>query len=203
MKKIMSILFYLTAIIVVGGIILTPAIAELSRNSSNVLSKTTSSEYTLFDANQIASWVGNNGHVVSHNPTGDSGLEWPKGSGNTAVYCSGLWVTGKVGDEIRSAAAEFTSEFMPGVIFYEPHPDSARKAGIPSNPNDARYQIYKINKGDNSDPDLPAFNREYATWPVADGAPAHDGEFFTSRWFYQRGRRSPSAPWRPDALDGL
>ncbi len=180
MKKIMSTLFYLTAIIVVGGIILTPAIAELSRNSSNVLSKTTSSEYTLFDANQIASWVGNNGHVVSHNPTGDAGLEWPQGSGNTAVYCSGLWVTGKVGGEIRSAAAEFASEFMPGVIFYEPHPDSARKAGIPSNPNDARYQIYKINKGDNSDPDdLQAFNREYATWPVADGAPAHDGEFFT------------------------
>ncbi len=36
-----------------------------------------------------------------------------------------------------------------------------------------------INKGDSGDLNSPNFNREYATWPAGDGAPAHDGEYFT------------------------
>ena len=81
-------------------------------------------EFTAWDGNQIFTWHGNNGDWVSDNVTGNSGLEWPKGSGKLAVYHSGLWLAaGRVrapgGDwkeEIRTAGAEYVSEFVPGTI---------------------------------------------------------------------------------------
>ncbi|MCF6239304.1 MAG: hypothetical protein L3J79_10950, partial [Candidatus Marinimicrobia bacterium] len=152
-------------------------IADVRPIGYSGLSKTSTLEYILYDANQIRSWIGNNGHIVSHIPTGNAGLEWPKGSGNTAVFASGLWVAGLVDGDIRSAAAEFTSEFQPGVIIYDP---VTQTSSGPESPNDARFQVSSINKGDNADESDPDnFNREYASWPAADGAPAHDGEYFT------------------------
>lgn len=132
-------------------------------------------EYVLYDANQIRAWTGNNGEIVSYHVTGNAGLEWPKGSGNTAVFQAGLWVAGKIEGDIRTACAEYTSEFQPGKIIYDP----ATKTGYPDNPSNVRYQVCSINKGDSPDPASPRYNREYASWPVADGAPAHDGEYFT------------------------
>ncbi len=144
--------------------------------NSSGLTKTSTLEFILYDANQIRSYVGNNGHIVSQIPTGDSGLEWPKGSGNAAVFASGLWVAGTVDGEIRSAAAEYASEFQPGIIIYDP---VTGVSSGPDSPNDARFQVSSINKTDNGDIDSENFNREFATWPAADGAPAHDGEYFT------------------------
>lgn len=138
------------------------------------LAKPNTLEYIQFDANQIRAWVGNNGEIVSYNMTGDAGLEWPKGSARTAVFQSGLWVAGKIDGEIVTAAAEYSSEFRPGKIILEPGSDP-----YPDNPSDARYQVWSINKGDSPDPTSPNYNREYAGWPIADGAPGHDGEYFT------------------------
>ena len=178
MKRIIFISLYITTFILILGGMSAQLYADLPRNKPATLSKPATLEYIQFDANQIRCWVGNNGEIVSYNVTGNSGLEWPKGSGNFAVFQSGLWVAGIVDGEQRSAAAEYTSEFSPGKIIYDPHPDSI-EAGVADNPSDVRYQVSSINKGDSSDPSSPDFNREYATWPVADGAPAHDGEYFT------------------------
>ncbi len=140
------------------------------------LGKEATLEFVQYDANQIRAWIGNNGHIVSHVPTGSSGLEWPKFSTLTAVFASGLWVAGIVDGEIRSAAAEFSTEYQPGVILYDPI--TGTSSG-PDNPNDVRFQVSSIDKGDGSNPDDPTtYNREYATWPSGDGAPAHDGEYF-------------------------
>jgi len=178
MKRTFFIYLYITAFILVLGGMSVHLYADLPRNKPAPLSKPATLEYIQFDANQIRCWVGNNGEIVSYNVTGNSGLEWPKGSGNFAVFQSGLWVLGKVDGDLRSAACEYSSEFSPGKIIYNPHPDSV-EAGVADNPSDARYQVSSINKGDSSDPSSADFNREYATWPVADGAPAHDGEYFT------------------------
>jgi len=166
--------------------------------NSSSLNKAGTLEYILYDANQIRSWVGNNGHIVSHIPTGDAGLEWPSGSGNTAVFASGLWVVGKVDDDIRSAAAEFTTEFQPGIIIYDPVTGTPVE---PDNPNDARFQVSSINKTDNADVSSPNFNREYATWPAADGAPAHDGEYFTDT--NENGVWDDGEPWDDFDVDGM
>ncbi|MBC8376286.1 MAG: T9SS type A sorting domain-containing protein [FCB group bacterium] len=111
-------------------------------------------EFEQWDGNQVSSWFGNNGHLVSHIPTGASGLEWPKSSGKTAVFASGLWViSGSTNGEvdIRSAAVEFTSEFQPGIF--------------ESSPNEAEYRLYHIRAGDN------ASTPDWIDWPVDQGAP--------------------------------
>ena len=108
------------------------------------------------DVNNITMFVTNQGSFSYDIPNSSSGLEFPKGTGKTAVYASGLWVAGKVNDDIRVAIAEYSHEFEPGPIL----PD-----GTPANPQDDRYRVYKINKGDGPG------NPDYANWPVADGAP--------------------------------
>jgi len=194
-SKNMKQLFVITLSLV---LILTAGFADVRRlGNSSSLSKGATLEFILYDANQIRSWVGNNGHIVSHIPTGDAGLEWPSGTGNTAVFASGLWVVGKVDGDIRSAAAEFTSEYQPGIIIYDPV--TGTPVG-PDSPNDARFQVSSINKTDNADVTSPNFNREYATWPAADGAPAHDGEFFTD--VNENGVWDTGEPWDDFNVNG-
>ncbi|RKY62376.1 MAG: hypothetical protein DRP96_00385 [Candidatus Neomarinimicrobiota bacterium] len=161
----------LTCFLIVG---LTFPIFGASPDTREKLAKPNTLEYIQFDANQIRAWVGNNGEIVSYNMTGDAGLEWPKGSARTAVFQSGLWVAGKIDGAVVTAACEYSSEFKPGKIIMEPGSDS-----YPDNPSDARYQVWSINVGDSPDPTDPNYNREYAGWPIADGAPGHDGEYFT------------------------
>ena len=174
MRKLIIRSILVTFLVLAGAHLL---IGEAPDNKTGVLSKTNTLEYILFDANQINAWVGNNGEIVSSAVTGDAGLEWPAGSGKTAVFQSGLWLAGKVNGDLRTAASEFVSEFQPGSIIYDPTTPTI--PGTPDNPNDARFQVSSINKGDSPDPESSDYNREYATWPASDGAPAHDGEYFT------------------------
>lgn len=136
---------------------------------------TESLEFNLFGGNRIHNWIGNNGHTVSHIPTGNSGLEWPAYSGKTAVFAAGPWFVGTVDDQIRSAATEFTSEFAPGNIPYDTQTQQPLGQSLPTSPE---FQVYHIQEGDSPDPSHPNFNWEYADWPAGDGAPAHDGEHF-------------------------
>ena len=81
-------------------------------------------EHVVWDGNQISTVHGNHGDVVSYHISGNSGLEWPKGSGKLAVFQSGIWLAsgrtrapgGDWVDELRTAAAEYTVEFVPGSI---------------------------------------------------------------------------------------
>lgn len=137
--------------------------------------KASTFEFVQFDANRIRNWIGNNGHTSSHIPTGNSACEWPQGSRQYAIFASGLWLVGMIDGEIRSAAAEFSSEWYPGHIIYDP---ASGMAGTPSDPSDALSQIYSIDEGDCADPSQDCYSWEYANWPASLGAPAHDGEFF-------------------------
>ncbi len=146
------------------------------QNPSGLQRQPSTTEFVLFEGNNIRNWIGNQGHLVSHIPTGNAGCEWPTGSGNTAIFASGVWVIGQVDGELRSAVAEFTSEWSPGTIPYDTE-TKLPLSDVPSNSSD--HQIYLIQEGDSSDPVSEYYNREYATWPASDGAPAHDGEYFT------------------------
>ncbi len=82
-------------------------------------------EHIIWDGNQISTVHGNHGDIVSRHITNTAGLEWPKGSGKTAVLQAGLWLaSGKfrpIGsenwqEEIRTAAAMYRTEFLPGTI---------------------------------------------------------------------------------------
>jgi hypothetical protein len=81
--------------------------------------RTAGVEHTIWDANEVSTIHGNHGDLVSFHVTGFGGLEWPKGSGKSAVFQAGLWLAaGKVNgvEEIRTAASEFRSEFTPGRV---------------------------------------------------------------------------------------
>jgi len=156
-------------------LLLVSTLIALPTKRLGFLQKPSTLEYILFDANEIWCYTGNNGEIVTSSVTGNSGLYWPGGTDRTAVFQSGLWFVGMVNGEVRSAASEYASEFQPGKIIY----DQATKVGYADNSSLARYQVWSINKGDSPDPASPNYNREYALWPVSDGAPAHDGEYFT------------------------
>jgi len=161
------------------------------------LAKPATLEFVQFTGNNINSWMGNHGHLASHVPTGDSGTEWPAGSGNTAIFVSGIWVTGQVNGELRSAAAEFSSEWTPGIIPY----DTQTRLPTSNTPNNTTdHQIYFIRNGDSPDPSSENFNREYANWPASEGAPAHDGERFTDQ--NQNGVRDTGEPYEDFNLNG-
>ena len=146
--------------------------------NTNSIAKPSTLEFVQFTGNNIRNWMGNNGHLSSHIPTGDAGAEWPAGSGETAIFSAGIWVVGQVNGELRSAAAEYTSEWTPGTIPYNTQ-TMLPTSDTPINTID--HQIYLIRAGDSSDPSSENYNREYATWPTSDGAPAHDGEYFTDQ----------------------
>lgn len=115
---------------------------------------TTRGDYVLFDINNISTAIRNNGSFNRDPGTGNSAFEWPKGTGNTAIYASGIWLGGLVNDTPRVAVAEYAYEFDAGAI------------GVGVNPEDARWRVYKLSRQVMS----PAFE-DYANWPIEDGAP--------------------------------
>ncbi len=150
-----------------------------------------------FDGNRIRCWLSNEGEVVSYRVTNKAGLYWPKNSQETVVFQAGPRLVGKVQGEIRSAAVEYTTEFIPGKVAYDPQSPSL---GIPDNPTKPEYRIYKVNRNDSPDPAAPNYNLDYAFWPAGDGAPAHDGEYFTD--LNQNGHWDSGEPFEDFNLNG-
>ncbi len=107
-----------------------------------------------FDGNRIDCDMENNGMFVSHNISGRSGLEWPKGNNTHTVFASGVWLGGKVYGEVRVSAGEYAGEYGSG-------PWGADH-------NDPKHKIYKVSKYDMAD---PISNSDIQNWPIELGAP--------------------------------
>lgn len=120
---------------------------------------TITGDYTKIDINNISTYVRNNGSFNRDPGTGDAGFEWPKGSGNTANYASGIWMGAidSATNTVRVAIAEYAYEYVAGPI------------GLGINPADDRWRVYKISRGDDA-----LSNPDYANWPGEDGAPYID-----------------------------
>ncbi|MDM7926962.1 MAG: T9SS type A sorting domain-containing protein [bacterium] len=98
----------------------------------------------VMDVNQIECYIQNNGKFGEDPVTGGDGFFYPAGQRqNSILFTGGLWVLGKVGGDVRTAAACYSTEFQPGVIL----PD-----GSPDDPSKAEYRIYTFNKGEAIDP---------------------------------------------------
>ncbi len=161
MKKLKSVVSFLTVVIVllipleeaksVGG--------KEAGKSLITLAKPLITQLRLFTPNRISTDVYNRGQFVSYLRTGDSGMEWPAGSGKLINFASGIWIAGMVNDELRTACAEYSVEFRPGTVV----------DGTPQDPNDERFRIYIISRADLEDP--ANASDDYKNWPVEDGAP--------------------------------
>jgi hypothetical protein len=90
-------------------------------------------DYKLFDVNNISAWITNYGSIFRKPLTGNSGFEWPKGSGIFAIYAAGPWIGAKVNGEPRVAVAEYSYEYRPGNIDPVTHQ--------PADPNDPQWKI--------------------------------------------------------------
>ncbi len=153
----MKSLYQCLGLILTGLFLLVPnsIIARIHNKTTRVANQSNRYLFEQFSGNAIASWLENSGHIVSHRMTETAGMEWPKGSGKTIDYASGLYLIGKTpGGNIRSACTDYDSEFLPGRIL---------ENGNPDDPDDPRNRIYKINKDGTGD---------WHDWPFELGAPA-------------------------------
>jgi hypothetical protein len=98
-----------------------------------------------------------------------SGLEWPKGTGKTALYTAGLWVVGQHRPTglLRTANMDYNSEYQPGPLLEVFNTATNDDTGPVSRAEDERYRLYTVNRGDTSSTD-------YAEWPGDLGAPYVD-----------------------------
>lgn len=134
-------------------------------------------ENARIDVNNLEMVVTNEGSFsrdIAHG--GSSGLFYPRGTTKTVVYAAGLWVGGRVYNpevdslEIRATVAEYTYEYGPGYLTG----CVGGEIGFYDGTNDGAYRVYKINKGDSSDPANFSYNEDYAEWPLSQGAPYID-----------------------------
>ena len=129
-------------------------------NNNNVDNRNTNPNQVLaitssqLNANQINTWFRTNGSFNRDPSTGNAGFEWPKGSGKTARYASGLWLGCVVGNDTLIAVAEFSYDYSPGYW---------SETGAAEGSNDPAYKIYNIYEGNTTSSD-------YLNWPVNQGA---------------------------------
>ncbi|MEE9441999.1 MAG: dockerin type I domain-containing protein [candidate division Zixibacteria bacterium] len=77
------------------------------------------------------------------------------------LYGAGLWIGGKVNGEIRIAASEYTSEYVPG-----PMVSGTFQTDRPE------FHVYKLH----SDSLIDNPNNDYLNWPVDQGAPVNSND---------------------------
>ena len=111
-----------------------------------------------FDGNRIYADVTNNGLILDYHISGDSALEWPKGTGVHSIFQSALWLaalvdTGTVdanGDPVmqsRVAAGTYTQDMGPG----------------PYAGDSAVHRVYKVAKEMMDDPEN---HTDFQEWPA-------------------------------------
>lgn len=151
--------------------------------------------YKKFNINNISTFFKNDGES-DINPNGNSGLEFPKGSGKTAIFQSGFLWGGKVNDQVRVGGSVYRQGTVPGKILNSGVPASQL---IAENPDAANVRMYRV-RPDIIPPDGPRqaeynegdvtsevndegaaasdiineYYRDWREWPGADGAPYTD-----------------------------
>jgi hypothetical protein len=81
----------------------------------------------------------------------------------TVLYAAGIWLGAKVGDDIRVAISEYSTEFRPGPM----------NDGLPQT-DEPGFRVYKIGGGLNYSGTPYDDSWDRAEWPVDDGAPVDD-----------------------------
>jgi len=115
----------------------------------------------VLDVNRIRMAVSTAGTFATDPETFEAGLEFPRGTGKTAVYTSGLWLGGNVGGSLRVTVAEYSDEFQPGAIVN----------GFPDDPTRPEYKVYKLGRRYLSTAERDSILADYNAGAVPHGAP--------------------------------
>ena len=116
---------------------------------------------TRIDINQISMVVKNTGSFAFDTQTGSAGLEFPKGSGRTAVFAGGLWVGALVGGEPRVSVAEYSDDYRPGMAV----------GGVAEAPGAPALKVYKLDRVYPDATSRDAALADYTLGAVPRGAP--------------------------------
>ena len=150
----MKILKNITAFTMVMTLLLVSAEARETKKVSNFSGSSFVESSGTFDGNRIYADVTNNGLFLDYHISGDSALEWPKGTGVHSIFQSALWMGATVDGTIRTIVGDYTQDMGPGPCGGDPLA--------------AVHRIYKVNK---SMLDDPAAHDDFQNWPVDYGAP--------------------------------
>jgi hypothetical protein len=141
-----------------GCVLVLSLISGASAIAPGGLATTLSKEPAAFlDYGQVRCWISKIGSFADTPEINKGGLEFPKGSGKSVIYTAGLWCSGRVAGETRTACNYYSSEFKPGRI---------QKNGALVDSTDPTWWLYKISRGDNA-----TVNMDWANWPASFGAP--------------------------------
>lgn len=117
-----------------------------------------------FLAPNIRTWVFNTGILNQDKRTQNTpGFEWPKNTGQFAIYSSGLCIAAMVAGQLKEAMASYLGEYAPGYVDVS--------GSIPIAVTNSTFKVYKVKLGDNSNN-----NPDWANWGlmVPYGAPYYD-----------------------------
>jgi len=149
MKILKNITLFTMAVLLFGSTLVEARETSISKSGSNVVDST-----GTFDGNQIYADVANNGLFLDYHVSGDSALEWPKGTGAHSIFQSALWMGAKVNGQVRTIVGDYTQDMGPGPWGGDPLA--------------AVHRIYKVEKAMLASPlDFDDFQE----WPVEYGAP--------------------------------
>jgi hypothetical protein len=116
----------------------------------------------FIDINNIKMFITNTGSFAWDKTSGNAGLEFPKGTGKTAVFAAGLWMGGQVGGQTRVAVSEYSDEYGPGAMV----------SGAADDPTKAEYKVYKLYRNYDDAATRDAALADYNAGAVIHGAPA-------------------------------
>jgi hypothetical protein len=109
------------------------------------------------DVNDLSMMVSDAGQFAFNTATSSAGLEFPKGSGKTAVFAAGLWVS--AGSSI--AITDYGDEFVRGAMVI----------GVADDPTRPEYRVYTLNRSYASTTERDAMLADYNAGAVPHGAP--------------------------------
>lgn len=187
---------YLSIFLLLAAFVFIEVKAEGGDKKNSRLNKVTGQPvYKKFNINNISTFFKNDGES-DINPNGNSGFEFPKGSGKTAVFQSGFLWGGIVDGQVRVGGSVYRQGTVPGKILNSGVPANQLVA---ENPDAANVRMYRVRpdvippdgprpadytEGDVSseerDEGAPAssiideYYRDWRDWPGADGAPFTD-----------------------------
>ena len=132
-------------------------------------------EYRYLDINTLRCTIASDGPYCDYRERSSAGLEWPQGTGKTAVYTAGLWIVGidRPTDSLRTANMDYGSEYQPGPLLETFNTSTINDALPVSRADDPRYRIYKV-EARSPDGDSARGVDPWSLWPGDLGAPYND-----------------------------
>ncbi|HED37347.1 MAG TPA: hypothetical protein ENI76_03760, partial [Ignavibacteria bacterium] len=163
----------------------TTAFSQGDKKDKTGLQKVTDHKtYTFLDINNISTYFYNNGWSDT-TPNGNSGFVYPKGTGKTAVFASGLLWGAKVAGDFnpRVGGTVYRTGLQPGII---------KNDGTAADPTSEKYRIYRVrpdvypggalvdltpdaeNEGTTPEALRTEYEKDWTEWPADLGAPFTD-----------------------------